>query len=373
MKKKIRIFDLKFDKKYKKKFLLGASKILDEGFLSNHTYVRKLEKKLNRVCRSKFSLAVNSGTAAIELILRSINIKNKKVLVGNNTFIATATAIKNAGGIVEPVDIDDLHYSLSYEELKKKINTKIGAVVVIHIGGLITPDIFKIAKLCKKFNVPLVEDCAQAFGSKYKKKYAGSFGIAGAFSLQTTKVLTAGEGGWVVSNNKTLYNQMSRDRIYGISKKNKLIYETDGSNLKMSEFVALAALCDLDRVNLRIKKRELLAKRYQSNLKNSSFKTLKPVKGSKTGYYKQIILSPFKREIVEKEFAKFNVSMTGGVYYKPLSAQKVLQIKKHKNFLNSYFFCNYHFCPPCYPELNLSDIDFICKILIRIDYLNKPN
>ena len=120
---------------------------------------------------------------------------------------------------VEPVDIDDLHYSLSYEELKKKINTKIGAVVVIHIGGLITPDIFKIAKLCKKFNVPLVEDCAQAFGSKYKKKYAGSFGIAGAFSLQTTKVLTAGEGGWVVSNNKTLYNQMSRDRIYGISKK----------------------------------------------------------------------------------------------------------------------------------------------------------
>ena len=141
----------------------------------------------------------------------------------------------------------------------------------------------------------------------------------------------------------------------------------------MSEFVALAALCDLDRANLRIKKRELLAKRYQSNLKNSSFKTLKPVKGSKTGYYKQIILSPFKREIVEKEFAKFNVSMTGGVYYKPLSAQKVLQIKKHKNFLNSYFFCNYHFCPPCYPELNLSDIDFICKILIRVDYLNKPN
>ena len=78
--------------------------------------------------------------------------------------------------------------------------------------------------------------------------------MAGAFSLQTTKVLTAGEGGLVVSNNKKLNDQMFRDRIYGISKRNKLIYDTEGSNLKMSEFVALAALCDLERVSLRIKK-----------------------------------------------------------------------------------------------------------------------
>ena len=289
--------------------------------------------------------------------------KNKKVLIANNTFIATATAVKSAGGIVVPVDIDKRYFSLSYNELKKKINNKIGAVIIVHIAGLVTPDILKIVKLCKKFNVPLVEDCAQAFGSKFKGKFVGNFGVAGAFSLQTTKVLTAGEGGLVVSNNKKLNDQMFRDRIYGISKKNKLVYDTEGSNLKMSEFVALAALCDLERVSARIKKRQMIAKRYQLKLKNTIFKTLKPPRLSSTGYYKQIVISPLKRHIIEDKFNKKGISMTGGVYYIPLSRQKVLGYKKNKYFPNSSFFCDYHFCPPCYPELKISDIDYICDTL----------
>ena len=304
--KKIRIYDLKFDAQYRKRYQIGSKKILDDGFLSNHKFVKKLESRFSNFTKSKFALGTPSGTAALELIFRAINLKNKKVLIGNNTFIATAAAVKSAGGIPIPVDIDKNYYSLCPLELVAAIKRykNVGAVVIIHIAGIITPNITKIAKICKKYKLPLIEDCAQAFGSKYFKKHVGNFGIAGAFSLQTTKVLTAGEGGVVVTNNKKFYEKMLRISFFGFSLKNKLIHDLNGTNMKMSEFVALSALCDLDRVKKRIKKRQLLAKRYQINLKDTCWRTLNPPKNTTTAFYKQVIISKFKRDKIISEFKK---------------------------------------------------------------------
>ena len=148
--KKIRIYDLTFDKSYQNKFISGSKQIFKEGFLANHTYVRKLEKKLQDFFNVKHCLLSTSGTSALELIFRSLKIKNKKVLVGNNTFIATATAVINAGGIPIPIDIENEYFSLCPSELGKKIKRygkKVGAVVMIHIGGLISPKIYKIRNI----------------------------------------------------------------------------------------------------------------------------------------------------------------------------------------------------------------------------------
>ena len=92
-------------------------------------------------------------------------------------------------------------------------------MVIVHIGGIITPNIHEIVKICKKFNVPLVEDAAQAQGSKYKNIFAGNFGIAGAISFFTTKVMTTGEGGMVTTNKKNLYKTMYSMRRFGMKKK----------------------------------------------------------------------------------------------------------------------------------------------------------
>ncbi len=366
MKKEIKIFDLKFESDYVRKFLNGSKKILSEGFLGNHTFVRKLEEKVKNRNKSKYAIGVHTGTGAIELILRSLNINGKKVLIASNTFIATAKAVISAGGKPEPVDIENKYFSLCPKKLKQKINPKIGAVIIVHIGGLVTPNIFLIKKICNTHKIPLVEDCAQAFNSSLNNIKVGNFGIAGAFSLQTTKVLTAGEGGIVVTNNKKFYNKLIRNRQYGYSKNNKLDHNLNGSNFKMSEFVALAAICDLDRFNKRSRKRIQIAKRYQENLKNTNWNTLKPVINSKTSYYKQIIISPINRNKVKKVFQKKKISLTGGVYYFPLHRQTFLGKKDDKKYINSSFFADRHFCPPCYPELNLSDIDYICNVLKNI-------
>ena len=106
-------------------FSKGVEKILDQAFLTNHSFVKKLERKFSKNNNSKYSIAVNSGTAALELIFRSLNLKNKKVLIASNTFIATALAVKSAGGIPLPIDIEKKYFSLCPEQLKKKFHKKI--------------------------------------------------------------------------------------------------------------------------------------------------------------------------------------------------------------------------------------------------------
>ena len=132
-------------------------------------------------------------------------------------------------------------------------------MVIVHIGGIITPNIHEIVKICKKFNVPLVEDAAQAQGSKYKNIFAGNFGIAGAISFFTTKVMTTGEGGMVTTNKKNLYKTMYSMRRFGM-KKNKIFHDLISGNYKLSDFSALLGIIELKRINKRIRKRNQLAK-----------------------------------------------------------------------------------------------------------------
>ena len=185
--KPIKIFDLKFDQKDINFFSKNSRKIFKEGFFSNHTFVKKFEKEFKKQNRSKFALATSSGTSALEIILRSFKIKNKEVLVNSNTFIATGHSIRNAGGKIVPVDLEKNYFTMDPKDLEKKINKKTGAVVIVHIGGIISPNILKIKKICKRYNVPLVEDAAQAHGSRYKGIYAGNLGDAGAISFLLQK------------------------------------------------------------------------------------------------------------------------------------------------------------------------------------------
>tara|TARA_B100001173_G_C16014741_1_gene559241 strand:+ start:813 stop:1943 length:1131 start_codon:yes stop_codon:yes gene_type:complete len=367
--KKNRVFDLKFENKFKKSFLKKFSTILKEGFLSNYTYCRELEKKFSKYHNSKYGTAVNSGTGALDVVLRSINIKNKKVLIGSNTFIATAIAVENSGGIPEMIDIEKNFFSLCPDKLKKRINKDIGAVIIIHIAGLITPRIEEIVKICKKHNVPLIEDCSQAHFSKFNNKFAGTFGLAGTFSFFTTKNITSGEGGIIITNNKKFYMKTKLIRQFGLNPKIKDDHLFFGSNYKLSEINAAFTISDLERSKMRLKKRNEIAKRYQDNLKGSQWKCLSPINGY-TGYYKQIIISPVKRKYLESYLKKNNIILTGGVYNVPLHKQSRYKIQNKANkFKYSNFFSDYHLCPPCFPEIKLYQVDYICKKLL--DYEKK--
>tara|TARA_A100001015_G_scaffold316556_1_gene431141 strand:- start:854 stop:1951 length:1098 start_codon:yes stop_codon:yes gene_type:complete len=364
--KQIRIFDLKFKKKEIDFFLKNSKNIFKEGFFTNHSYVKKFEYQFKKKNKSKFALSTSSGTSALEIILRSFDIKNKNVLVNSNTFIATGHAITNAGGKIVPVDLEKQYFMMDHNDLEKKIDKSTGAVVIVHIGGIITPNIFKIKKICKKFGVPLIEDAAQAHGSKYKNIFAGNFGDAGAISFFTTKVMTTGEGGMITTNSKKRHEKMYSLRQFGFMK-NKLLHDKISGNYKLSEFSALLGIIELERLSSRIAKRNLLAKIYQRFLEKSKFRLLKSDKPFFCNHYKQIIISKIQRKKIENILNKFKISLTGGVYYIPLHRQPIYkkQLKKYKLPITNLF-CDNHFCPPCYPELSKADIKYVCSVLKKI-------
>lgn len=366
-KNRVPIFRLKFDRSYRDKFYKGCERIFDEGFLTNHTYVREFEKRFAKFARAKAAVSVVNGTAALEVALRAANVRGKEVILPANTFIATAVAALNAGATIRVLDVEDRYYGLSANTVNDAISNRTGAVVCVHVGGIVSPETEKIAEICRRRGVPLIEDCAHAHGSRLGKTYAGSFGDAGCFSFHMTKVMTTGEGGMITLTNMKVAEAVRSVRQFGFNPQKPIEHVRDGGNFKMTEFQALAGVLELKRAKKRITRRQEIAKRYQKNLVGSGWLALKPPPNGLCSYYKQIILPPVERGVVEKHLKRKGIALTGGVYYLPLHQQPVLKkTLKAKHYPVANQFAASHICPPCYPELSDSEVDFICETMLGL-------
>ena len=198
----MKIFDLKYDRPFRDEFQALCESIFDEGFLTNHKLVSEFEEQFAKFQNVKYSLAVSNGTSALELGLGILNVKNKEVLIPVNTFIATYLAVKKAGGIPVLCDIEPGYFSISAKEIEKKVTKNTAAIIVVHIGGHISPEVKLVKKLCKQHNLQLFEDAAHAHGATLDKVTAGNWGAMAAFSHFMTKVMTMGEGGSITFNDQ---------------------------------------------------------------------------------------------------------------------------------------------------------------------------
>ncbi len=367
---KIGIFDIQFSEEERKKFYSFCDQIFEEAYLTNHTFVKRFESEFAKFSKIDSTLLVPSGTSALELALKTIDVKGKKVILPTNTFIATAVAVLNAGAEPIILDIEDEYYGLSPIQLKNNIEEEVAAVITVHVGGHISPRIHEIVKICEENQIPLIEDCAHAHGSQLGGLPAGSFGIAGCFSHFLTKVMTTGEGGSLVTKNSDFFKKANSLRRFGFDPDNPLIHNTPGGgNYKVSEFQAALGVIELERIESRINKRRELALRYKENLKGTEWKTISDSIDTKGSFYKQIILPPesLSRKKIEAELSKAQIPLTGGVYNHPLHTQPIMkEYVVGQSFPKADDFCSRHICPPCYPELETSKIDLICEVLKKI-------
>ena len=363
-------FDIKFSKEFRKEFYQSCEQIFDEGYLTNHHFVTKFEKEFSKFSKAPFSLMTSSGTSALEIALRTIGVRGKKVIIPSCTFIATALAVINAGGEPVILDIEDEYFSLAPKGLKENINADVAAVITVHIGGHISPRILDIVDICKEAGLPLVEDCAHAHGASFQGKTAGTFGLVGCFSHFLTKVMTTGEGGSIVFNNQKDYEKAKSIRQFGMDPENPLLHIQEGINSKVTEFQGALGLIELKRITSRIEKRRVLAGRYSQNLKSSRWKVIADNDEMNSSYYKQIVVPLFKinRSDIVSALAEENINLTGGVYYYPLHNQPSLKkfVGKGMDFSIVDEFAKNHICPPCYPELTEKDIDRTCNVLLKL-------
>ena len=195
-------------KKNNKKYLKNINKVLQKGNIFFGDQLKKFEKTFIKKYKSKYGIAVGSGTDALLISLISLKLKkNTEVIVPANTAIPTISAIINAGYKPKLVDIGN-DYLIDTKKLETEINKRTKVIIPVHLYGQ-SCQMDKIIKLAKKYNLRIIEDCAQSQGAKFSNKFVGTFGDFGCFSFYPTKILGAyGDGGFIITNNFNLYEKI---------------------------------------------------------------------------------------------------------------------------------------------------------------------
>ncbi len=178
--------------------------------------VQEFEKFVSSFVKSKYAVAVNSGTAALQAALYALDIKTgDEVLLPSFTFVATANAVVSVGAKPVFVDIRRDNYTMDPVDLERKITKKSKAVIPVHLYGNVA-HIDEISEIAGKHDLHIIEDAAQSMGSSYKGKQTGTFSEIGCFSMYAAKVMTSGEGGVIVTSNKKLWEKLLMIRNHGM-------------------------------------------------------------------------------------------------------------------------------------------------------------
>ncbi len=337
---------------------------LASGWVATGKNIKALEEFWAEYCRCSYGVACSNGGAALELIMKALDVEGKDVLVPTNTFIATANAVTLAGGDVVFLDTDPRTMGVTLEEIQRRVTERTAAVIVVHIGGIISPELPAIAAWCKDRGISLVEDAAHAHGSEADGKRAGQFGVAAAYSFFATKVITSGEGGMVVTNDSGLAEKCRGLRDYGKISEWESVHAVLSTNYRMNEIASIVALSQARRLDDFIAAREEVARRYTDALSGRLELVLPEGRSS---WYKYIALLPegvdrlaFKSGLKER-----GVSMAGGVYELPVHLQPLLASEQQRTDLPwSEDLCARHVCLPIFYTMSTEQVDHVISSIL---------
>ena len=272
------ILQIPFDQEDRRFLHEGMEDIMDSGFLTLGKWTSQFEETFAAFAGSRYCVAVSSGTAALEVILRGLGIERGSVIVPTNTFLATALAAIHAGNRVIFADSDPDTLALDVADVERRIAADTRAVILVHIGGIMSPAWEELKRLCEQRGLHLIEDCAHAHGCSIDGRHAGSLGVAGAFSFFPTKVFTTGEGGAIVTNDEEVYRRSSMIRNQGKNPELGNRISELGHNFRMSEFTALVGVQQMRKAESVLDERRRIARFYDDALVNvEGVRVVRPV------------------------------------------------------------------------------------------------
>jgi dTDP-4-amino-4,6-dideoxygalactose transaminase len=358
----------------RQEILERIGRALDKGFLAQGENVKEFEEGFARYVGAKHAVATSNGGAALELALRHLRVQGKDVLVPANTFAATATSVVLAGGRPRFVDMNPETLAPSGRHLKKALTPETAGVIVVHVGGIITPEIEKIRAWCDDNGLWLLEDCAHAHGSRMNRKAAGRFGVAGCYSFFATKTMTSGEGGMIVTDDDDLAQAARVMRDYGKPEPWVSYHTVLGSNWRMNELEAAVGVVQLKRLDELIAYREKVAKAYDRYLEEGlsydggkhvdfPLKVIRPE--GRSSWYKYIVVLPdgVDRDSVKKVMESWNARASGGVFDLPLHRQPVFYEGDALRLPNTERFCARHVCLPIYYGMTNGELVTVVRAL----------
>lgn len=372
--------------------LKNLSNCINSGWVSTGgQYVRKLELQISKFTKSKYSVALNSGTSALDLSLKAINIENgDEVIVPTITFIAPVNSIlyNNAKPIFMDVDeygnidVEKVESFLFKETrfngkytINKKTKKKIRAIIVVHVFGNVS-SFKKLIKLCKKKNIKIIEDASESMGSFLAlssssiKQHTGTLGDIGCFSFNANKIITTGAGGAIITNSKKVYEKIQHISTQAKKDAIKFIHDEVGYNMKLNNISASIGVSQFKVINKILQKKKKIHQFYKKNInKLNNFKVISPPSYSKSNFWINLLKIKHNKSKEFKEFV-INKFFDEGIQVRPVWYPNHLQEKMVKfqryNLKNFQDYFDQTICLPSGYNLKNYEMNKVIKILLRI-------
>lgn len=289
----------KINVRHEDAILEGMKRVLHSGWYILGKEVEQFEHEFAEYCGTKYALGVANGLDALELIIRAYNIgEGDEVIVPSNTYIATILSISANGATPVLVEPDLLTYNIDPAKIEKNITDKTKAILVVHLYGQAC-DMDRINKIASKYNLKIIEDCAQSHGAVYGDKKVGNLGDAAAFSFYPGKNLGAlGDAGAITTNDFALYNDLKALRNYGSHKKYENLYK--GYNSRLDEFQAPILREKLKFLDSDNEYRTEIAQYYLNNIKNEHIILPSVKEGEKSHvWHVFVIRTLYRKQFIE--------------------------------------------------------------------------
>lgn len=366
----IRLVDVnKINHEYESSFHDVLSTVLRSGKYSLGQQTILLEQTIQNLLEVKFAIGVSSGTAALELTFHELHLTSEdEMIVQSNAFIASVTPIAMSGCNIVMTDVKE-DGSVDIDNVESLITKRTKGIVIVHLYGDVVADMFAMRKLCDKYKLILIEDCAQSLGSKLKSRMIGSFGDISCFSFYPTKNIGAiGEAGVVVTNNEIFNRNIRKRRSLGSDTRYQ--YDLLGTNARLDELQAGFINCKLMDLEEVIQKKEKIAKLYELHLSHSTLLKRLIIQSSDIQHSHQLMVY-----IVGKSFRDNLLSfleanhIEASVHYPvPFHKSKAMEkIKTQGNSEMSEFLAKNIISLPMYHTLVTKDVEYICGKIMQFE------
>jgi perosamine synthetase len=305
---------------------------LDSNWISSKgEFISKFELEFANFVGCKYASTVSNGTVALHLALLALGICSEdEVIVPTLTYIASVNSITYTGAT--PVFVDSLPdtWQMNPEDISKKITAKTKAILAVHLYGH-PCDMDAITAICKEHNLLLIEDCAEAIGSKYKGKHVGTFGDIATFSFFGNKTITTGEGGMVITNDATLFDRCLHLKGQGLAKYRQYWHDIVGYNYRMTNICAERGLAQLEQINKFIERKREIADHYKNSFEASEIDFHQETNDVYHSYWMCSILVRFpeERDRLRDFLAKHGIE-TRPLFY-PAHTMPMFSHKFHKH------------------------------------------
>jgi perosamine synthetase len=358
------------------RFTQGAAQILRSGTLILGEHTRRFEQAFAAYVGVKHAISVNTGSTALEILLRLQGVERRTVLVPTNTNFATVAAVLRAGGRVRYLDMESATFAPTLAMVQAAVEggtpngeAPIAGVLWVHIGGIVSADFPAVVQYCRQRGPFVLEDAAHAHGSVLGGVPAGNLADGAAFSFFPTKVMTTCEGGMITTNSdeqdylaRSFRNQGKRGMDYGG------LHHDFGNSSRMTELQALLGSIQLEKLPQMLKRRAAAARAITRELDRAGISYCSTAHMDAASHYKLIVHLPEGASVerVRTSLAADGVIPGGGVYELPCHRQPVFAgVGGNGPLPEADKWCPNHLCPPLTSGMTEEDAAFVGQALVK--------